>query len=124
MITKLIPNIDLTKTYPAIILEDKAITYEDDTIPMYIPIIMCDIPKGKPEISKIIMTGNTIFKNAQECRPKTSTTIKQQNYLVGHKEDMSVSSNFQLQSGSKAQVSFTQGKISSISFRLNPLLDV
>lgn len=124
MITKLVPNMDLTKTYPGVILEDKTVTFNDDTVPLYIPIIMCDIGKSAPQISRITTFGNTIFSNADECKPRSNSMIKQQNYLLGHKEDMDIDSKYSLKSGSKVQVSFTQGKISSISFKINSLMDI
>lgn len=124
MITKLTPNLDLTKTYPGVILEDKGITSNDNTVALYIPIIMCDIVKGNPLISKTVLSANNIYKNSKECSPKYNSIIKEQNYLIGHKEDMANNSDFTVSSNDKIQISFTQGKLSAISFRLNSLLNI
>ena len=124
MITKLVPNMDLTKTYPGVILEDRTVTFNDDTVALYIPIIMCDISKSTPQISRVTTFGNSVFSNSEECKPRANSMVKQQNYIVGHKEDMNVDSNFNLKAGNKVQVSFTQGKISSISFKINSLMDI
>jgi hypothetical protein len=124
MITKLTPNMDLTKTYPGVILEDKTITYNDDTVAVYIPIIMCDISKGKPSTNKTVINTTNIFKNSKECSPKCSSIVNERNYLIGHKEDTLNGSEFNVSANDKIQISFTQGKLSAISFRLNPLLNI
>lgn len=115
---------DLTKTYPGVILEDKTITYNDYTVAVYIPIIMCDIAKGKPSINKTVINTTNIFKNSKECSPKCSSIVNERNYLIGHKEDILNGSEFNVSSNDKIQISFTQGKLSAISFRLNPLLNI
>ena len=108
MITNRKINFDLSKPFLAKITEDIDINDIEKGVPVYIPLLMCNIDYGSPKSQMIRIISTNIFKNDKECKPKVSSVIKQQNYITVNKEIISM--------GTKVEVQFNHGKLSVGTF--------
>lgn len=131
MKTKMNLDIDLT---------EKAICFTTDTVPVetlpngltvYIPLLMSNIRRGSARTSTVRTNGSSIFANASDCKPRVSSTLREKNYLRAFIEyNNSIERHliarkingrirYFIPAGVKLQLSFTHGKLSSITFNTN-----
>lgn len=134
LITRMVVDTDFTKNVLGIVVEDTHPVAVGEDIPVYIPMIMCNInDAGKePKISYVKTNGSSIFKNSIECKPQISSILKEQNYILAQREDninltrllnKENDDTYILPKGSKVDISFIHGKLSSISFNTNYLFN-
>ena len=88
MISSLDLNVDVLSAMLGIVVEKKnPAPKEGETLQLYIPSFMPDIPQTIPTKSiNFINKGIGLFLNDIECRPKCKTLLKTQNYLTGYLE--------------------------------------
>lgn len=91
MLTNFENLFDLEEETKAIILAKKNNPKSGDQLKVYIPRIMRGIEKGKPKITISPIQYRGAFANASDCRPKISTTLREQNYLLGLYQNNSTS---------------------------------
>lgn len=91
MLTNFENLFDLEEETKAIILSKKNNPKSGDQLKVYIPRIMRGIEKGKPKIKISPIQYRGAFANASECKPKISTTLREQNYLLGLYQNNSAS---------------------------------
>ncbi len=124
MITNRKINFDLSKPFLAKITEDIDINDIEKGVPVYIPLLMCNIDYGSPKSQMIRIISTNIFKNDKECKPKVSSVIKQQNYITVNKENNTTLSELTVKKdnkeiipmGTKVEVQFNHGKLSIGTF--------
>ena len=117
-------NFDLSKPFLAKITEDIDINDIEKGVPVYIPLLMCNIDYGSPKSQMIRIISTNIFKNDKECKPKLSSVIKQQNYITVNKENNTTLSKLVIKKdnkeiismGTKVEVQFNHGKLSVGTF--------
>lgn len=123
-------DLDLTKKVVGTVTEDTPPASVTQGIPVYIPLLMGNIGKGAPKTYQAKTNGRAIFKNAQECMPTSSSTLKQRNFILAKKEDnISLTRILKKSNGvyvipknTKLQVSFTHGKLSSTTFNTDTFI--
>jgi hypothetical protein len=128
-------DVDLSKKVLGIVTQNTPPVSIGESVPVFIPMIMCNVENGseEPKTSYINTYGSTIFKNDSNCKPKASSTLKQQNYILAKKEDNTNLSRlldkdddidgYVLPKGSKVEISFVHGKLSAVTFNTNYLFD-
>ena len=129
MITGISVAFNLDEDMVGIVTKDIEEKDIDNGVPLFIPLLMCDIdnPNTEPKISSVRSYGNTIFKNDSKCKPYVSTIIKQQNYLIAKKKNNSsieqvlTDENEKkiLKKGTRLQSGFIHCKISDLRFNTN-----
>lgn len=74
---------DLEEDTKAVILRKKINPKSGDQLKVYIPRIMRGIEMGIPKIQISPVQYRGAFANAPECKPKISSMLREQNYLLG-----------------------------------------
>ena len=133
MITRIGTELDLDERVLGIITRDINQLENKTNVPLYIPLLMCNIDNinMEPKISNVKTNGSTIFKNASSCKPQVATILKQQNYLPAYLEDnnsidsllIKKGNNYVIPKGTKVEARFVHSKLSSISFNTNLKFD-
>lgn len=121
-------------------LTEKAVCFTTDTVPVetlpnglavYVPLLMSNIARGSARTTTVRTNGSSIFVNASDCKPRVSSTLRQKNYLKAYIEyNNSIERHliarkigdeirYFIPAGVKLQLSFTHGKLSSITFNTN-----
>lgn len=128
MITRLSTDVNIDSNMIGIVMSDIPVSNINQGIPLYIPLFMCNIENSNPSISIAKTYGNSIFKNAQSCKPHISTILKQQNYLtaklnlnsdINHIISIDEKGNQYIKKGTKVQSEFIHSKISDLRFNTN-----
>lgn len=129
MITKLTAPFKLDDDMVAIVTKSINENDVNKGVPVFIPLLMCDIdnPNSEPKISAVHGYGNNVFINDNNCKPYVSSIIKQQNYLIANKKNNSSldillsedNGTKILKKGTRLQSSFIHNKISDLRFNTN-----
>lgn len=83
MLSTLEMTFDLEADTKAIILKKKNNPKSGEELKVYVPRVMRGIDKGEPKIKISPIQYRGAFANSSECKPKISSMLREQNYLVG-----------------------------------------
>lgn len=131
MITKLNVDLDLTKKIVCFTTDITPVEKLPNGLSVYIPLLMSNIKRDHARTSTARTNGGSVFANAAECKPRVSSSLRTKNYLKAfieynnsierHLVSVKIGDEIRyfIPAGVKLQLSFTHGKLSSITFNTN-----
>lgn len=134
MISQLELSVDTTKDMVGIILEEIIpAPNPGEYLRLYIPELMSVIKRGSPSTHYAKTKGEQVFINAPDCKPKTKSIIKGQNYITVSMENNSFWENvpnsklfledgsfiYKTNPGQKVIAHSMTGKLSKMTFHTN-----